>query len=144
MVYFFHHYELPIIIQQAQLQHMLLRSNQNSNVSADNQNTQTPTEPAQGPQTNSIFHALSRNRANNFVASLRNNMFGLLDNNNNNNENAQRRVRYFNFGLFPNRRILNIRIINTRVARVNADEPVQENVDPVANATADPISNSTI
>lgn len=26
MVYFFHHYELPLILQQAQLQHILLRN----------------------------------------------------------------------------------------------------------------------
>ncbi|KAL1502284.1 hypothetical protein ABEB36_007450 [Hypothenemus hampei] len=32
MIYFFHHYELPVILQQAQLQHILLRSTQHPNV----------------------------------------------------------------------------------------------------------------
>lgn len=114
---------------------MLLRSNRNSNGNTANQNATRAPQPAPGPQTNPILRTLSRNRANNFVAALRNNMFGLLDNNNN-NENAQRRVRYFNFGLFPNRPILNIRIINTRIARADADELVQINGDQEGSASS--------
>lgn len=168
MVYFFHHYELPVIVQQATLQHMFMRSarmNNNNNRQADNaqaagadggaaneqmnrENQQAPTEatPAaaavpERPLNNAnnmfVIRGAYRRRVNHLVERLRNNFYnnvfgvGLVaDNNNNNNaannlqnqpgfNNLTRSLRLLNL-LFPNRPILNVRIINVRSASASA------------------------
>lgn len=167
MVYFFHHYELPVIVQQAQLQQMFMRSARmnNNNRQADNngpasggdggagneqtnrENQQAPTEaPAAAAvperplnNTNNMFviRGAYRRRVNHLVERLRNNFYnnvfgvGLVaDNNNNNNaannlqnqpgfNNLTRSLRLLNL-LFPNRPILNVRIINVRSASASA------------------------
>lgn len=160
MVYFFHHYELPVIVQQAQLQQMFMRSgrNNNNNRQADNgqaaggvanqqmnrENQQAPTE-APTPVTterpvnnaNNIFVIRGNygRRVNHLVERLRNNFYNnvfgvgtIADNNNNNANNLQnqpgfnnltRSLRLLNL-LFPNRPILNVRIINVRSASASA------------------------
>lgn len=170
MIYFFHHYELPVIVQQAQLQQMFMRSvrtnnNNNNNQQADNgqataatpaagggnqqmnrENQQAPTEAptAAVPErptnnTNNMFvvRGTYRRRVNHLVERLRNNFYnnvfgvGLIaDNNNINNaannlqnqpgfNNLTRSLRLLNL-LFPNRPILNVRIINVRSASAAA------------------------
>lgn len=161
MVYFFHHYELPVIVQQAQLQQMFMRSvRNNNNRQADNgqataaaggggnqqmnrENQQAPTEAPAAPErplnnANNMFviRGTYRRRVNHLVERLRNNFYnnvfgvGLIaDNNNNNNannlqnqpgfNNLTRSLRLLNL-LFPNRPILNVRIINVRSASASA------------------------
>lgn len=170
MIYFFHHYELPVIVQQAQLQQMFIRSprnNNNNNRQADNgqaatggiggtnagadanqqmnrENQQAPTEapaaaPTDRPTNNAanmfVIRGAYRRRVNHLVERLRNNFYsnvlgtGLVaDNNNNNANNLQnhpgfnnltRSLRLLNL-LFPNRPILNVRIINVRSASASA------------------------
>lgn len=48
MVYFFHHYELPVIMQQVQLQQLLIRSRQQQNQQSANQ-TARPVPPTNMP-----------------------------------------------------------------------------------------------
>lgn len=169
MVYFFHHYELPVIVQQAQLQQMFMRSartNNNNNRQADNgqatgvaaataanvggggnqqmnrENQQAPTEaptaaaPANNVNNMFVIRGTYRRRVNHLVERLRNNFFNnvfgvnfVADNNNNNNannlqnqpgfNNLTRSLRMLNL-LFPNRPILNVRIINVRSASAAA------------------------
>lgn len=167
MVYFFHHYELPVIVQQAQLQQMFMRSarNNNNNRQADNgqaaaaaaaaggggnqqmnrENQQAPAEapsataPERPPNNaNNMFviRGTYRRRVNHLVERLRNNFYnnvfgvGLIADNNNNNaannlpnqpglNNLTRSLRLLNL-LFPNRPILNVRIINVRSASASA------------------------
>lgn len=47
MLYFFHHYELPVILQQAQLQQLLLRNSTQSTQPPTP--TMVPTTPGQSP-----------------------------------------------------------------------------------------------
>lgn len=161
MVYFFHHYELPVIVQQAQLQQMFVRStrnnNNNSNRQADNngqatggnqqtnrENQQAPNEaptpeaperPANNANNMFLIRGAYRRRVNHLVERLRNNFYNnvfgvgvIADNNNNNANNLQnqagfnhltRSLRLLN-ALFPNRPILNVRIINVRSASASA------------------------
>lgn len=161
MVYFFHHYELPVIVQQAQLQQMFLRSVRNNNnrqadngqatmagggnqqMNRENQQVQTdaptaaPAAAEQRPTNNAnnmfVIRGTYRRRVNHLVERLRNNFYnnvfgvGLMaDNNNNNNlqnqpgfNNLTRSLRLLNM-LFPNRQILNVRIINVRSASASA------------------------
>lgn len=46
MVYFFHHYELPVIMQQAQLQQLIIRSRQQTQPNQQQPNNQRTTPPA--------------------------------------------------------------------------------------------------
>lgn len=160
MVYFFHHYELPVIVQQAQLQQMFMRSVRNNNnrqadngqatmagggnqqMNRENQQVQTDAPTAaptveQRPTNNAnnmfVIRGTYRRRVNHLVERLRNNFYnnvfgvGLMaDNNNNNNlqnqpgfNNLTRSLRLLNM-LFPNRQILNVRIINVRSASASA------------------------
>lgn len=162
MVYFFHHYELPVIVQQAQLQQMFMRSARtnnnngqatgaaNANGGGGNQqmnreNQQAPNEapaaaaaaerPANNANNMFVIRGTYRRRVNHFVERLRNNFFNnvfgvnfIADNNNNNANNLQnqpgfnnltRSLRMLNL-LFPNRPILNVRIINVRSASAAA------------------------
>lgn len=160
MVYFFHHYELPVIVQQAQLQQMFMRSarNNNNNRQADNgqaaggggnqqmnrENQQAPAEapsataperPANNANNMFVIRGTYRRRVNHLVERLRNNFYnnvfgvGLIADNNNNNannlpnqpgfNNLTRSLRLLNL-LFPNRPILNVRIINVRSASASA------------------------
>lgn len=167
MVYFFHHYELPVIVQQAQLQQMFMRSarmNNNNrqtdnngqaaggeggagNEQANRENQQAPTEaptaaaapdrPLNNANNMFVIRGAYRRRVNHLVERLRNNFYnnvfgtGLVaDNNNNNNvannlqnqpgfNNLTRSLRLLNL-LFPNRPILNVRIINVRSASASA------------------------
>ena len=163
MVYFFHHYELPVIVQQAQLQQMFMRStrNNNNNRQAENngqaaagggignqqmnrENQQAPNEapipvaperPVNNANNMFVIRGAYRRRVNHLVERLRNNFYNnvfgvgiIADNNNNNANNLQnqpgfnhltRSLRLLNT-LFPNRPILNVRIINVRSASASA------------------------
>jgi hypothetical protein len=161
MVYFFHHYELPVIVQQAQLQQLFMRSVRNNN---NGQATAAPTAPGNANQQNRenqqqqapgnepptaaaaperpvnnannnmfLIRGTYRRRVNHLVERLRNNFYsnvfgvGMIaaDNNNNNAannpglNNLTRSLRLLNL-LFPNRPILNVRIINVRSASASA------------------------
>lgn len=146
MVYFFHHYELPAIRQQAQLQQMFMRSarSNNNNRRADNGqagqapsgNQQMNRENHQPPTEAPTAQARPANNANNmlvmrgtrYVNQLFHYLNLLADNNNNNandlqnqpgrllTQNLTRSLRM----LFPNRPILNVRIINVRSASASA------------------------
>lgn len=162
MVYFFHHYELPVIVQQAQLQQMFMRSNRNNNnrqaenngqaaagggvgnQQTNRENQQAPNEapipvaperPANNANNMFVIRGAYRRRVNHLVERLRNNFYNnvfgvgiIADNNNNNANNLQnqpgfnhltRSLRLLNT-LFPNRPILNVRIINVRSASASA------------------------
>lgn len=146
MIYFFHHYELPAIRQQAQLQQMFMRSarSNNNNRRADNGqagqapsgNQQMNRENQQPPTEAPTAQARPANNANNmfvmrgtrYVNQLFHFLNLLADNNNNNandlqnqpgrllTQNLTRSLRM----LFPNRPILNVRIINVRSASASA------------------------
>lgn len=165
MIYFFHHYELPVIVQQAQLQQMFMRSvrnNNNNNRQADNgqaaaaaagggnqqmnrENQQVPIEapiaaaaperPTNNANNMFVVRGTYRRRVNHLVERLRNNFYnnvfgvGLMADNNNNNaannlqnqpgfNNLTRNLRLLNY-LFPNRPILNVRIINVRPSTID-------------------------
>jgi len=162
MVYFFHHYELPVIVQQAQLQHIFMRSGRTAarpaengqagaaagtagNQQANRENQQAPAEapnapvaperPANNPNNLFVIRGTYRRRVNHLVERLRNNFYnnvfgvGMIADNNNNNanqlqnqpgfNNLTRSLRLLNM-LFPNRPILNVRIINVRSASASA------------------------
>lgn len=146
MIYFFHHYELPAIRQQAQLQQMFMRSarSNNNNRRADNEqagqapsgNQQMNRENQQPPTQAPTAQAHPANNANNLLvmrgARYVNQLFrflNLLADNNNNNANdlqnqpgrllTQNLARSLRL-LFPNRPILNVRIINVRSASASA------------------------
>lgn len=147
MVYFFHHYELPAIRQQAQLQQMFMRSarTNNNNRRADNgqpgqassgnqrmsrENQQPPTEAptAQARPANNANNMFVMRGTRRYVNQLLH-FFNLLADNNNNNANdlqnqpgrllGQNLTRSLRM-LFPNRPILNVRIINVRSASASA------------------------
>lgn len=179
MIYFFHHYELPVIVQQARLQRMFMRPRRNnnnrqagdntgaaggqqggasasassndgvggsdggvgSNLQVNRENQQQMPATAEAPPVNNInnmflIRGAYRRRVNHIVERLRNNFYnnvfgiGLADNNNNNAannfqnqqqgfNNLTRSLRLLNM-LFPNRPILNVRIINVRSAATAA------------------------
>jgi hypothetical protein len=154
MIYFFHHYELPVIVQQAQIQQIFIRSvrNNNNNQAAaaaaapsaanqqnrENQQQQAgsdapaapaPEQPVNNANNMFLIRGTYRRRVNHLVERLRNNFYSnvlgvgmLADNNNNNNpglNNLTRSLRLLNL-LFPNRPILNVRIINVRSASASA------------------------
>lgn len=83
MIYFFHHYELPVIIQQARVQQMVIlrtrqRHNQQAGNGANNQQNQRPNDVQQ--------NAASNNNNNNNI-NLNNNNNNANNNNNNDNNN---------------------------------------------------------
>lgn len=161
MIYFFHHYELPSIVQQAQLQQIFMRSVRNNNngqatatppaggnqqnQNRENQQQQAgneappaaaaPERPAANANNMFVIRGVYRHRVNNLVGRLRNTFysnvfgFGMMADNNNNNaaaaannpglNNLTRSLRLLNL-LFPNRPILNVRIINVRSASASA------------------------
>lgn len=119
MVYFFHHYELPVIMQQVQLQQLLIRSRQQQNQQPANQNARpvppttlpfapfNPTAtvaanvnapPTQPPQAGDDY----QERAVEVDAEARNN-----DNNNNTNNNLLNNV-----GVFINVPVYVMRALN--------------------------------
>ncbi|KAG5678712.1 hypothetical protein PVAND_008360 [Polypedilum vanderplanki] len=180
MVYFFHHYELPVIVQQAQLQQMFIRSARNNNnnrmdgqqannnnvagdgsainqemnrenqqqqqqqgVGGANESASGSRQQEQGEQQQQenvvnnnnmlLLRGAYRRHVNHLVERLRNNLFGVgyisPDNNNNNAANNLRNQQGFNNltrslrllnMIFPNRPILNVRIINVRSASAAA------------------------
>lgn len=73
MVYFFHHYELPTIVQQAQLQQLLLRNEININQRREMNNHQNVARTTQTPW----FMQIRRGRFNNDSNNNRNHYFGL-------------------------------------------------------------------
>jgi hypothetical protein len=168
MVYFFHHYELPVIVQQAQLQQMFIRTTRNNNnnrqmdngqasgsglsgtnqqMNRENQQAQVrneargagAAEAVEQPIVNNnnmfVIRGAYRRRVNHLVERLRNNFYNnvfgvgfIADNNNNNANNLRnqpgfnnltRSLRLLNM-IFPNRPILNVRIINVRSASAAA------------------------
>ena len=155
MIYFFHHYELPVIVQQAQLQQIFMRSVRNNNNQAaagaptapgatNQQNRENqqqagapsaaasdaaPEQPVNNANNMFLIRGTYRRRVNHLVERLRNNFYSnvfgvgmMADNNNNNNpglNNLTRSLRLLNL-LFPNRPILNVRIINVRSASASA------------------------
>lgn len=173
MIYFFHHYELPVIVQQAQLQQMFMRShrNNNNNNNTNRENTdgqaggnqqQAPHASGQqavteSPPANNIFtiRGIYRRRVNHLVERLRNNFYnnvfgvGLMADNNNNNanqlpnqpgfNNLTRSLRLLN-AIFPNRPILNVRIINVRSASAAAVADILRNAEGTGNVTENPVS----
>jgi hypothetical protein len=51
MVYFFHHYELPAILQQARIQ-QIVNNQQNNQTNQDRENNQQTNQPENTTQTN--------------------------------------------------------------------------------------------
>ena len=84
MIYFFHHYELPVILQQAQIQDLLMR----------NQEGGPPLRIAPGQRLGTGAPAAALNNNNNAANNDNNN------NNNGGNVAVNRRMTGFNFGGF--------------------------------------------
>lgn len=96
-------------------------------VSATNSPPESPPEPPNNANNLFVIRGTYRRRVNHLVERLRNNFYNnvLGDNNNNNLQNQPgfnnltRSLRLLNL-LFPNRPILNVRIINVRSASASA------------------------
>ena len=91
MIYFFHHYELPVILQQAHTQDLLMRNQEGGGpplIVAYEQG---------GHGTIGINRRINRNRD---AATNNNNNNNAVNNNNAGNVNVNRRMTGFNFGPF--------------------------------------------
>jgi hypothetical protein len=105
------------------------RENQQQQAGSDTPAAPAPEQPVNNANNMFLIRGTYRRRVNHLVERLRNNFYSnvlgvgmLADNNNNNNpglNNLTRSLRLLNL-LFPNRPILNVRIINVRSASASA------------------------